>query len=264
MEENQTPNNSGPTQNLDANSRIIQPPTSGEGINAPRPEPPKHETYSSPPTAAPVPAVSVSTTPAQTVTPAAPSHPPVATAPQTQPQQTQTVSPVPAYATDTAPDTAPPKIQRDYVPGGVYVIAAVMMAPAVYIAYYSTLILITVGFGTMSVFLKMLMLKTPSMENPMIPILLMIAAGVVGGVMLFKQKQMGRIIAIVLAGIVLIYGMYLVINYMAAAASETTMSSLSGSYGGAYLFSVISTYILPPAIIILYLVRKKVRDFVSY
>ena len=93
MEENKTPDKIEPTQNLDTNSRVIQPPISGNGINTTQIEPPKRQI----------------------------SQPQPTVAAQVQPQQIKTP---PTYA---GPQPKNPVVS--YVPGGIYVIAAVMIAP---------------------------------------------------------------------------------------------------------------------------------------
>lgn len=262
MEEDQTPNSDGPTPNLDANSRIIQPPTSGEGINAPRPEPPKHQTYQPQPTATPVLVDNVMSVPTHAAPPVAPSQSPtIDTAPQPQPNQVVS-NPVPAYA-DPAPDpnSTPPRIQRDYVPGGVYVIAAVMMLPAIHIVVTIIEWIAAYGFSKTLLLIQLLLFTSPNLENPILPYLAVAAAGAVGCVMLFKQKRIGRIIAIVLASVLSLYGIYLVIRY---ATAHTTAIASSITPNNTYLLWMITLNILLPIGVILYLVRQKVCDFVSY
>lgn len=246
MEENQTPNNSEPTQNLDGNSRIIQPPSSGEGINAPRPEPPKHQTYQPQPTVPLPPQVLINnaaTTPAQAA-PAA-TTPPVTVAPSPQPFGVASRA-IPDYADPH--ELVQPSTSKDYVPGGIYVIAAGMMAPAIYYIYSIALTIIAVGLSHTLSLIQHISLEGFAIILPMI-------YGMIAGILLFKQKRVGLILVMIGAALLTVWGIISLLPFAALVA---------GLGGGSLIFSIVTLQLLLPIGVILYLGQKKVRDFVSF
>ena len=222
MEENKTPDKIEPTQNLDTNSRVIQPPISGDGINTTQIEPPKRQI----------------------------SQPQPTVAAQVQPQQIKTP---PTYA---GPQPKNPVVS--YVPGGIYVIAAVMIAPMLRVIYSAVSVFaVTRSFDPKTV-LELIKL---SFSSQLILACAAIAiAGTVGGIMLFKRRRLGLTIAIILALVLLIYGLVFTIKMIGIAGSSVNFYGIAEIY----LFESISLGILLPIFVISYLMQQKVRDFVSF
>lgn len=216
-----------PTANLDMNSRVIQPPAPGTTttINNIRPEPAKQPAY----------------------------QPQIAAPPPQSPAIQPTNNFMPAYA-----DSTPPKVRREYVAGGIYVIAAAMMLPTFYITYWIVSMLTIYGMDHLMALLSML--GQPG-SWVIIGYLLGAIVGMIGGVLLFKQKRAGLIMAMVSAGLIIAYGMLQLINM------STLITSPLMIYSGLItlsLVSIITLQIVLPAGVIFYLARKKVRDFASY
>lgn len=221
MNENQQTTPGAPTQNLDANSRIIQPPTTGEGINAPRPaEPPKQQAYQ----------------------PVAPNPSP---SPATTETEQQTTAFVPSYAKATVSQSP-----KDYVAGGIYVIAAIMMTPVLYYAYMAISIAIVYGAA------HSLMIPPTALG---IGYFVVIIASAVGGALLFRQKRIGLIIAMVVAAIVIIHGIFSIVTVIDGA---SMLFNASGAVK-LYLSNLIVMQILLPMVAILYLAQQNVRNFAS-
>lgn len=226
--EQQTANNVS-TQNLDMNSRIIQPPTTGEGINTPRPEQTKNQMYQ----------------PQQTIN-ATSQQPSVSTDIE---QQSADKPFIPTYAKSTINDSP-----KDYVAGGIYVIASIMMAPVLYFIYMFTLMAITYGINS-----DLLVALLSSNIAVAVGYIVAILLSAFGGVMLFKQKRIGLIMAIIAASILLIYGIFSIIQTSGAVIlffAATNSVKL-------YTFNIIVLDILLPILIISYLLQQKVRDFAS-
>lgn len=229
MKENEQPTaNDISTKNLDMNSRIIQPPTTGEGVNTPRPEPPRRQTYQ--------PQQVITDAPDQPLTPAG----------IKQPSTDQTdKSFIPTYAKSTIAE--PPK---DYVAGGIYVIAGIMMTPLIYFAYLLISIVIVYGVNVP--------ISAPNKAFD-IGYIIFVIASAFGGVMLFKQKRIGLIIAIIVASILFIYGIFSIVTTFGAAIMFVNASNIVKLQ----LFNLISLEILLPIIVVSYLLQQRVRNFVS-
>ena len=78
--------------------------------------------------------------------------------------------------------------------------------------------------------------------------------------MLFKRRRLGLTIAIILALVLLIYGLVFTIKMIGIAGSSVNFYGIAEIY----LFESISLGILLPIFVISYLMQQKVRDFVSF